>query len=60
MADWDRYEMRQSAAVDTFARESPGDPDVAEIRALRRKYDQSYLRWGNRCLGWAIWVFRLP
>ena len=59
-ADWDRYEMRQSASVDAFAREFPDDPDLAEIRALRRAYDRSYLRWGNRCLGWAIWVFRAP
>ena len=58
LEDWDRYEMRQAAAVDAFAREHPDDPDLEALRARRRGYDASYLAWGRRCLGWAIWVFR--
>jgi SAM-dependent methyltransferase len=60
VAEWDRYEMRQAAAVDAFARAHPEDEDLEEIRALRRKYDESYVRWGRACLGWALWAFRAP
>ena len=38
----------------------PDDPDVDELIAERRKYDRSYLNWGHRCLGWAVWAFRTP
>jgi len=58
-AEWDEYEMRQAAAVDAFAREHPDDPDLDELRARRRRHDEAYLRWGRRCLGWAIWAFRV-
>lgn len=59
-ADWDRYELRQAVAVDRFVREHPADPDVEALVAERRKYDRSYLNWGHRCLGWAVWAFRTP
>lgn len=59
-AEWDEYEMRQAAAVDAFAREHPADPDLAQLRAKRRRHDEAYLRWGRRCLGWALWAFRVP
>lgn len=57
---WDAYEMRQSAALDAHLGANPADPDAAELRALRRKYESSYLSWGHRCLGWALWAYRCP
>lgn len=59
-ADWDRYEMTQSAALDRFALEHPDDPDLPEIRAMRDRYEESYVRWGRDVCGWAIWAFRTP
>jgi SAM-dependent methyltransferase len=59
-AEWDEYEMRQCAAVDAFARAHPEDPDLPALRARRCAHDESYLRWGRRCLGWALWAFRVP
>lgn len=58
--EWDRYEMLQAAALDAFAIENPDDPDLAALRRERRRYDESYVRWGHRCLGWALWAFRVP
>jgi len=58
--EWDRYEMQQAAAVDRFASEEPDDPDLEELRDRRRRTDESYLRWGRRCLGFALWAFRVP
>lgn len=58
--DWDRYEMRQAAALDAFARAHPEDPDLPELRATRRRADAAYARWGHACLGWALWAFRAP
>ena len=59
-AEWDEYEMRQAAAVDAFARRNPDDPDLPDLRARRRRHEDSYVRWGRRCFGWALWVFRVP
>jgi SAM-dependent methyltransferase len=58
--DWDRYEMDQAASFDRFARERPDHPDLEAIRALRKKADENYLRWGREHLGFATWVFRTP
>lgn len=59
-AEWDRYELLQSAAVDEFARTHPDDPDLEELVAERRRHDAAYLAYGRRCLGWALWAFRVP
>jgi hypothetical protein len=58
--EWDRYEMLQTAAVDAFALDHPEDPDLAELRAERRRHDAAYLAHGRRCLGWGLWAFRTP
>lgn len=58
--EWDRYEMLQTAAVDAFALEHPDDPDLAALRAERRRHDEAYLAHGRRCLGWGLWAFRTP
>lgn len=56
--EWDEYEMKQSAAVDAFASAHPDDPDLPALRARRRRHDEAYVRWGRRCLGWALWALR--
>jgi hypothetical protein len=58
LAEWDHYEMQQSAALDRFARAEPAHPDLSEIRARRARADEVYLRWGRRYLGWALWLLR--
>jgi SAM-dependent methyltransferase len=58
--DWDRYEMLQTASFDRFAREQPDHPDLEEIRAKLLPSKDAYLEWGRNCLGFAIWVFRVP
>lgn len=60
LEEWDEYEMRQALAVDAFARAQPDDPDLDALRARRRRHDEAYLRWGRRCLGWAVWALRAP
>ena len=40
LAEWDHYEMQQTAAVDRFARAEPDHPDLAEIRERRRTADE--------------------
>jgi SAM-dependent methyltransferase len=59
LAEWDHYEMQQTAAVDRFARAEPNHPDLAEIRERRRTADEIYVRWGRRCCGYALWLFRI-
>lgn len=56
--EWDRYETLQMAALDRFARDEPGHPDLEEIRRRKRKDIEVYLRWGREELGFALWVFR--
>jgi hypothetical protein len=46
--------------VDEFARTHPDDPDLEELVAERRRHDAAYLAHGRRCLGWALWAFRVP
>ena len=58
LSEWDHYEMQQAAAVDRFARAQPDHPDLPEIRNRRRREDENYLKWGRRCLGFALWLFR--
>lgn len=60
LADWDRYEMLQAAALEEFARAHPDDPDLPALRARRRRADEAYLTCGRDCLGWAVWAFRTP
>lgn len=58
--DWDHYEGLQWQAAERYAAEHPDDPDTeALLRSARRNRD-AYLRWGRDCLGWAMYLFRVP
>jgi SAM-dependent methyltransferase len=57
-AEWDHYEMQQTASLERFAREQPDHPDLAEMRARRHRDDAIYFAWGRRCCGFALWLFR--
>ena len=59
LAEWDQYEMLQSAALDRFARAEPDHPDLPEIRRRRREQERIYLKWGRRHCGYALWLFRI-
>jgi len=58
--EWDRYELLQAAGLDDLARERPDDPDLPALRERRRAADAAYFSCGRRCLGFAVWAFRLP
>ncbi len=59
-ADWDRYEMLQTASLDHFLREHPEHPDLAGIRERLAPSKEAYLAWGKDGLGFATWVWRVP
>jgi hypothetical protein len=56
--DWDSYQGLSWRAAYDFIRDQPNDPDVAEIEARTISDQNSYLRYGRDCLGWATYVFR--
>lgn len=57
-ADWDRYEMLQTASVDRFAKENPNHPDLKEIQTKNEQSREAHLRWGRDCFGFAFHVLR--
>jgi hypothetical protein len=59
-AEWDRYEMLQSASFDAFLQEHPDHPDREEIRSQLMPGKEAYIRWGKDCCGFALWVWRKP
>jgi cyclopropane fatty-acyl-phospholipid synthase-like methyltransferase len=59
--DWDRYEGYQRYAVEMYASENPDDPDLDELLSLTANYyEDVYLRWGRKELGWAVYLFKKP
>ena len=59
--DWDRYEGYHRYAAESYAAENPEDPDVPELLAETRRYQEDiYLRWGREEVGWAVYLFRKP
>ena len=58
--DWDRYEGLQWAAAERYAAAHPDDPDTEELLRTSRKGRDAYLHWGRDCLGWALYLFRVP
>lgn len=57
-ADFDNYEGWQWAAAAAFARENPGDGDLAEVERRVAVSKDAYLRWGRDVLGWAVYIFK--
>ena len=58
--DWDRFEGYQGNAPESYARENPDDPAVAELIEASHKFRDRYLRWGRDELGWALYLFSRP
>lgn len=56
--DWDRYEAAQWQAIDDWLLANPDDPDHADVAASLVRWRSTYLRWGRRYLGWAVFVLR--
>ncbi|MFP3854272.1 MAG: SAM-dependent methyltransferase [Anaerolineales bacterium] len=56
--DWDRYEGLQWYSALEWANVNPEDPDVGEVLARVKKDRETYLKWGRRILGWAIYAFK--
>jgi SAM-dependent methyltransferase len=55
---WDRYEGLYNLAVRRFVREHPDDPDVGEMRERIERWSHTYLHWGHRTLGYALYLFQ--
>jgi len=58
--DWDRYEGLQWQAAERYAAAHPDDPDVKPLLETSNKNRDAYLGWGRDCLGWALYLFRMP
>ncbi len=58
--DWDRYEFGYFATVDRWVAAHPDDPDREAFMAQARLGRDRYLRGGRDCLGFGIYLFRVP
>jgi cyclopropane fatty-acyl-phospholipid synthase-like methyltransferase len=58
--DWDRYEFGYFATVDRWAAAHPDDPDRDAFTTQARRVRDRYLRGGRDCLGFGIYLFRVP
>ena len=58
--DWNRYEGLQWQAAERYAAAHPDDSDFEELLQITSKNRDAYLRWGRDCLGWAMYLFRVP
>lgn len=58
LEEWDAYELRQTPALERFARANPDHPDLPRMRAMRAAADEVYERWGRDHCGFAIWALR--
>jgi SAM-dependent methyltransferase len=58
--DWDRYEFGYFATVDRWAAAHPHDPDREAFLAQAKVVRDRYLRGGRDCLGFGIYLFRVP
>jgi SAM-dependent methyltransferase len=57
---WDRYEGLYNLAVRRHLMESPGDPDAKEMLERIERWSHTYLHWGHRTLGYALYLFQKP
>ncbi len=55
---WDRYEASQWLTVTDWLAANPGDSDHDAMVRFRDDSRRTYLRWGRRYLGWAVFVTR--
>ena len=55
--DFDRYEWLQFRAGETWARNNPHDPDVAEVLKRVRHGKDEYTRFGRDTLGWGMYLY---
>ncbi len=58
--DWDRYEFGYFATVDRWAAAHPDDPEREAFMGQARLVRDRYLRGGRDCLGFGIYLFRVP
>jgi SAM-dependent methyltransferase len=58
--DWDRYEFGYFATVDRWAAAHPSDPDSPAFVEEAKRVRDRYLRGGRDCLGFGIYLFRVP
>ncbi len=58
--DWDRYEFGYFATVDRWAAAHPDDPDRDAFVEQARLVRDRYLRGGRDCLGFGVYLFRVP
>lgn len=56
---WERYEAGQWRAIARWLAANPDDYEAAAMRHFLDEGRRSYLAWGRRYLGWAVFVTRL-
>ena len=58
--DWDRYEASQWLNVSNWLIANLDDAQAAEILEERNESRRDYLANERRCLGWGVFVLRVP
>jgi SAM-dependent methyltransferase len=55
---WERYEAAQWRAVSDWLAANPNDPERDAMRRFLENGRRTYVTWGRRYLGWAVFVAR--
>lgn len=58
--DWDRYAASQWLNVSDWLVANPDDADASDVREQRDASRRDYLADERRCLGWGVFVARVP
>ena len=56
--EWDAFEGAYLEGVESYAKESPDDPDVQAMIGRIRRWNRGYVRWGRETLGFGVYLFR--
>ena len=56
--EWDEFEDAYLEGIESYARDSPADPDIAEMLRRIHRWREGYLRWGRQTLGFGVYAFR--
>lgn len=58
--EWDEYEWTHHAALESWIREHPDDPDAADVIHRSRAWRAAYLAHGRGTLGFGLYLLRRP
>jgi hypothetical protein len=57
--EWDDFEQRHFANVQSDAEAKPDDPKLAAKLAASGRWREGYLRWGRSTMGFGLYLFRV-